>query len=312
MKIDLYARCWNESDMLPFFFLHYDKLVQRYIIYDDGSTDNSREILRLNPKVELRPMPPYSDPESRIHSALALQENCWKESRGTADWVIVTDIDEHLYHPQMYQYLAQCRARGVTIIPALGYQMLSERFPGDKNVLCHSLTKGACYSLYSKLNIFSPSEVEAVNYAPGRHTAAPMGHVVLPTRDELLLLHYHLLGFERVQKRYAQFLTRQRKTDIAMRWGEQYSSSSEQLREAWNDVANQLVDISQPNLRPWKTHKGPRWWRERGGLWKPLDVAKRCRTRVRAMTRKFTSGRTVASQPTLPMHREPGSQNHGH
>lgn len=296
--------------MLPFFFLHYDKLVQRYIIYDDGSTDNSREILRLNPKVELRPMPPYSDPESRIHSALALQETCWRESRGTADWVIVTDIDEHLYHPQMYQYLAQCRARGVTIIPALGYQMLAERFPEHKNLLCQSLTKGACYSLYSKLNIFSPSEIEAVNYAPGRHTAAPTGHVVLPARDELLLLHYHLLGFERVRKRYAQFLTRQRKTDIAMGWGGQYSSSSEQLRAAWNGVANQLVDISRPNLRPWKTHEGSRWWRKHGGLRKPLDLAKRCRTRVRAMTRKFKSGRTGASQSTLPLHREPESQNH--
>lgn len=237
-------------------FLHYDKLVQRYIIYDDASTDNSQGILRLNPKVELRPMPQYSDPESRIRSALALQETCWKESRGIVDWVIMTDIDEHLYHPDMYQYLAQCRAQGVTIIPALGYQMLSEQFPEQKKLLCHSLTKGACYSLYSKLNIFSPSEIDAVNYTPGRHKAAPTGHVVLPARDELLLLHYHYLGFERVRKRYAQFLTRQRKTDIAMGFGGQYSWSSEQLRDAWNFAANRLVDISQPNLRPWGNPRG--------------------------------------------------------
>jgi hypothetical protein len=144
MKIDLYARCWNERDMLPFFFLHYDKLVQRYIIYDDDSTDDSQEILRRHPKVELRPMPPYSDPESRITSALALQETCWKESRGIADWVIITDIDEHLYHPNIYNYLAQCRERGVTSIPGLGYQMLSERFPGHNTLLCCSLTRGAC------------------------------------------------------------------------------------------------------------------------------------------------------------------------
>ena len=111
MKIHLYARCWNERDMLPFFFLHYDNLVQRYIIYDDASTDNSQEILRLNPKVELRPMPPYCDPESRISSALALQETCWKESRGIADWVIVTDIDEHLYHPDMKLSRAMSCAR---------------------------------------------------------------------------------------------------------------------------------------------------------------------------------------------------------
>ena len=281
MKIHLYARCWNEKDMLPFFFLHYDQLVQRYIIYDDASTDNSQEILRRNPKVELRSMPPYSDPESRIGSALALQETCWKESRGIADWVIVTDIDEHLYHPDMCQYLAQCRARGVTIIPALGYQMLSEQFPERKNVLCQSLTKGACDSMYSKLNIFSPSEIDTVNYTPGRHKAAPTGHVVLPARDEVLLLHYHYLGFERVRKRYAQFLTRQRKTDIATGFGGQYSWSSEQLRDAWNLVANRLVDISRPNLRPWDTHEGPRWWRKHGRLRKGLSLAKRWRTRVR-------------------------------
>jgi predicted O-methyltransferase YrrM len=261
MKIDLYARCWNERDMLPFFFLHYDKLVQRYIIYDDASTDNSQEILRLNPKVELRPMPPYSDPESRIRSALALQETCWRESRGIADWVIITDIDEHLYHPDMYGYLAQCRAQGVTIIPALGYQMLSEHFPEHKTLLCQSLTRGACDLVYSKLGIFSPNEIDAVNYTQGRHSAAPKGRVVLPARDELLLLHYHYLGFERVRKRNAQFVTRQRKNDIAMGWGSEYSLSSKQLREVWNLIASRLVDISQPDLRPWETHGGPRWWR---------------------------------------------------
>ena len=261
MKIDLYARCWNERDMLPFFFLHYDKLVQRYVIYDDASTDNSQEILRLNPKVELRPMPPYSDPESRIRSALALQETCWRESRGIADWVIITDIDEHLYHPDMYGYLAQCRAQGVTIIPALGYQMLSEHFPEHKTLLCQSLTRGACDLVYSKLGIFSPNEIDAVNYTQGRHSAAPKGRVVLPARDELLLLHYHYLGFERVRKRNAQFVTRQRKNDIAMGLGSEYSLSSKQLREVWNLIASRLVDISQPDLRPWETHGGPRWWR---------------------------------------------------
>lgn len=277
--------------MLPFFFLHYDKLVQRYIIYDDQSTDNSQEILRRNPKVELRPMPPYTDPQSRIISALALQETCWKESRGIADWVIVTDIDEHLYHPAMDRYLARCRAHGVTIIPALGYQMLSEQFPEHNNLLCKSLTKGACNSLYSKLNIFCPSEIDAINYKPGRHKAAPTGHVVLPPRDELLLLHYHYLGFERVQKRYAQFLTRQRKTDIAKGFGTQYSWSSEQLTDAWNFVANRLVDISRPNLKPWKTHEGPRWWRKHGGSGRPLNWASRWRMRVRTTIGKLSNDR---------------------
>jgi len=260
VKIHLYAGCWNEGDILPFFFLHYDKLVERYVIYDDGSSDNSQEILRLNPKVELRPTPPYSDRESRVASQLTLLETCWRESRGIADWVIVTDIDEHLYHPDMYRYLAQCREQGVTIIPALGYQMLADQFPEHKTLLCNSLSRGACDSLYSKLNIFSPNEIDATNYTPGRHTAAPTGRVVLPARDEVLLLHYRYLDFERLRKRYQLLATRHFKADMAMGWGSQYSWSSEQLREAWNLIASRLVDISRPDLRPWETHEGSRWW----------------------------------------------------
>jgi len=276
--------------MLPFFFLHYDKLVERYVIYDDGSSDNSQEILRLNPKVELRPTPRYGNPGSRVASQLALLETCWKESRGIADWVIVTDIDEHLYHPDMYRYLAQCRAQGVTIIPALGYQMLSHQFPEHKTLLCNSLSRGACDSLYSKLNIFSPNEIDATNYTPGRHTAAPTGRVVLPARDEVMLLHYRYLDFERVRKRYQVLATRHFKADIAMGWGSQYSWSSEQLREAWNFMASRLVDISLPDLTPWETHEGLRWWRspdpgpsktyESLPWWRLLSAARRRSIRI--------------------------------
>lgn len=63
---------------------------------------------------------------------------------------------------------------------------------------------GACFAICSKLNIFSP-EIDAVNYGPGRHRAAPAGRIVLPVRDELQLLHYHYLGFDRVRKRHMQF-----------------------------------------------------------------------------------------------------------
>ena len=29
MKVDLYTIVWNEEEMLPFFFRHYDSLVER-------------------------------------------------------------------------------------------------------------------------------------------------------------------------------------------------------------------------------------------------------------------------------------------
>lgn len=263
MRIDLYTRCWNDADMLGFLFRHYDPLVQRFVVYDDGSTDDSLEILRSNPKVEVRPTPPYSDPDSRILSGTSILECCWKESRGVADWVIVTDIDEHLYHHRDLEgYLKTCKERGVTIIPALGYQMLAEEFPKEGIWLCRSVTMGAPWHKMNKLNIFAPDEIESTNYQPGRHRAALVGNVVAPARDELLLLHYKFLGFDRTQQRYEQYRGRQRQKDIARGWGKQYLWSREQLWKEWRRVTARVVDISRPDLRPWETRKEPRWWED--------------------------------------------------
>src|SRR5262245_52701347 len=154
MRIHLYTRCWNDSQMLPFMFRHYDDIVERYVVFDDGSTDNSLDILARNPRAEIRAMPEDHEHRSRIASGLHVLEHCWKESRGLSDWVIVTDIDEHLYHPDLTGYLLSCKNQGVTIIPALGYQMISDEFPADSALLCRNVTQGAVDPLISKLNLF--------------------------------------------------------------------------------------------------------------------------------------------------------------
>ena len=54
MKVHLYTKVWNEEEMLPFFFRRYDPLIDRYIIYDDGSTDNTLKLLAAHDRVEIR------------------------------------------------------------------------------------------------------------------------------------------------------------------------------------------------------------------------------------------------------------------
>ena len=81
MKIDLYTLCWNDADMLPFFFRHYDRFVTRYFIFDEGSTDASLLILRSHPNVEIHRFVRV-DPASFALSEQALSNECWKASRG--------------------------------------------------------------------------------------------------------------------------------------------------------------------------------------------------------------------------------------
>jgi glycosyltransferase involved in cell wall biosynthesis len=260
MRVDLYTRCWNDAHMLGFFFRHYDDIVNRYIVFDDGSTDGSLEILKSKANVEIRPAPRLIDPTSRMLSNLPFHESCWKESRGRADWVIQTDIDEHLHHRDLRTYLERCKRSGITIIPALGYQMISDEVPPEGARLSRDLVIGAPWLEMNKLSIFSPDDVSATHFRLGRHSAAPAGNIVAPAREEVLLLHYKYLGFERTYQRHLKFSTRLGERDRANGWGHKYLWSKEELRADWENVKALAVDVSSDDLRPWETHAAPRWW----------------------------------------------------
>ena len=205
--------------MLGFFFRHYDELVQRYIIFDDGSNDGSVEILRTHPKVEMRRW--QRDPDSFVLSEQDLSNHCWKESRGRADWVIVLDLDEFLFHSALLDYLSFLKSAAVTVVPALGFQMMSEIFPRPEEQLANTRVHGAPWTQMCKCSVFDPDKIEEINFSPGRHRADPIGRVLAPPRDELLNLHYKYLGFDYVVARHRELRGGMGATDQSKNWGTQ-------------------------------------------------------------------------------------------
>jgi hypothetical protein len=149
----------------------------------------------------------------------------------------------------------------VTLIPALGYQMLSEKFPAPDEQLCFTRTWGAPFGMMSKLSLFAPWAIRKTNFDAGRHVADPRGRLKFPQRDELLLLHYKYLGFERTLARHNQEQTGLGPLDVASDFGREYSWSREQLRDDWRRFAERAVDVSSPNLMAWQSHPEERWWR---------------------------------------------------
>src|SRR5205085_5749385 len=139
-----------------------------------------------------------SDPRSLELSKQDLLNRCWQESRGKADWVMLADIDEHVYHPDLVAYLSQQKANGVTIVPALGFQMVTETFPCADEHLASARTLGAPLWPYSKPIVFCPNSLQEIGLSAGSHEDRPVGGLRLPPRDELMLLHYEFLGFANV------------------------------------------------------------------------------------------------------------------
>ncbi len=259
--VHLYTICWDEADMLGFFFRHYDSWIDRYVIYDDGSTDGSLDILRAHPKVEVRSFERVN-PDSFVLSHTLMQNEAWKESRGLADWVVITAIDEHLWIPgkSMESYLSTQKEHGVTLVPALGFDMIGDGLPEDRGLLIDHIHQGQPSIPSSKLSIFNPNALEETNFGTGRHSAQPAGRLILPERDELILWHFKRLGFERTMTREKIQGTRLGSVDIANAWGFQYLWSSEKFTAEWEKFRKGSVPLDPQRRGGVRPEAEFLWW----------------------------------------------------
>ena len=258
MKVHLYAKLWNEEEMLPFFFRHYDPLIDRYIIYDDGSTDNTLKLLAEHDRVEVRPFA-RTHPTSLVLSAQELNNSMWKESRGQANWVIITSADEHLYHPVgLRRYLHVARCRGITAVPALAFQMVADEFPSPGEYLVKTRRSGAPLDHYNKLSVFDPDAVRETRYEVGRHSAALEGRIRYPKRDRLLLFHYKFLGMDYLLRRYALLSSGLGPTDKQNEWGYQYDLGHDVLEAEFAELRRTSLDVTGAQARKLVREK---WWR---------------------------------------------------
>ena len=239
--IHLYALCWNEEKMLPYFFKHYDNIVDQYYIFDNDSTDNSLTMLRAHPKVTIDRF--EINGNSLVRSAQDLYNQFWKKSRGKADWVIICNVDEHFYHPNLRTYLQECTSKGVTLIVPNGYEMVSDFFPNNNKPLHETVKHGERSHENDKSQIFNPNAIQEINFGPGRHTASPVGNVIKPNNNEVLLLHFKYLGFDYLNSRYSALKQGLREEDIENQWGSQYLWNEKQRLEQFEQLKSRSVKV---------------------------------------------------------------------
>lgn len=228
-KIHVYAPCYNESKLMDYFLHHYFDFVKvdKVFILDNYSTDNSIEAALKWPNVEIIKWD--SGGEFRDDLLIDVKNNYWKRSKGKAKYVIVCDIDEFVYNPNLFQYLESKQNK---VFQCFGFQMYHPCFPEYEGGYLTSISnKGVFEPLFSKAIIFN-SEIQNINYSYGAH-AHKSGYETIPDPN-LKLLHYKFLGYERVVNIYKEGSKRMSKQNKENRWSHQYWESSEQ------DIINQF------------------------------------------------------------------------
>jgi len=206
--VHLYAVCWNEEKIIPWFLDHYRRFVDRFFIYDNGSTDATLALLAAAPNVMV-----YPHDTGGVHDNAALLEvknNAWKASIGKADFVVVCDMDEFLHHPRMVHLLAHMRKHSYTVLKPDGYQMVCERMPVHDGtcLLTERIVRGvADFQYYSKTILFDPNRVD-IGFQIGAHRSNPTGMVKTYQSDRAKLLHYKYVDRDEVLRKVQTYRPR--------------------------------------------------------------------------------------------------------
>lgn len=227
--VHYYALCWNEEKMLPFMFDYYDQFVDHYTIYDNYSTDRSEEIILSHKNAEIVKFSMNGEINDFIYQKI--KNNCWKKSRGKADYVVVCDMDEFIYYPWMTDFLTEAMKSNQSIFHPHGYDMYCEKYPIFEKPLLSQVQYGVSKEAYSKCILFSPNHIVEINYELGAHKCVPLG-IVRSTNNELLkLLHFKNLGLDYILGRIGQYRERQSDTNKENHCAVHYQYSNDKIRD---------------------------------------------------------------------------------
>lgn len=181
-----FSQYYNEERLIPYIFRHYDSFVDRYFIYNNRSTDKTKNLLMRNPKVTV-----IDTDAIRDECLFRDFKNSVYKKHGECDWAIVVDADEFVYHSDIKILLESFKQQNITVVKTQGYQMFSESFIKSDKQIYEAMNQGCESKLYSKCCIFRPGI--DINYMEGAHACNPSGYVKY-SEPEIKLLHYKVLG----------------------------------------------------------------------------------------------------------------------
>lgn len=190
MKILIFSMTHNNVDIIGFFLRHYSTFADEISVFDDHSSDGTRQLLQANPKVIMRDWPHGTGIDEPLF--LAHWREWYPKARGAFDWVFLVDSDEFIVHPNVRALLEVHQNHGTEVLQPEGHNMTCEGVPKDDGRQIYEIAPmGVRAPVYSKPVVFRP-HID-INWNLGKHALEGCNPVV-KTDPKLKLCHFRYLG----------------------------------------------------------------------------------------------------------------------
>jgi hypothetical protein len=232
MRIETYILAHQEERMIGYTLKHYTQFSD-VILLEGHSQDRTVEIAESY-GARIINIDTNNQVNDRIY--LDVKNNVWKGSK--ADWVIIADTDELVYHKNIKEYLKDTPY--TIFIPQL-WNMFSEVYPTTDGQIYDEVQYGVPGG--SKINLFRPDQITDINYLPGCHNAKPTGNVNMSVNSEIITMHFKNLSREWVIERNKYLFNRMSDINKLNRWGWHTGANEQEVNQFFDDNVERLLKI---------------------------------------------------------------------
>ena len=237
-----YIVCWNEMRILPFMVKYWEQVARKVIVFDDHSTDGTREYLSTFEWIEVRDFPIDTHGQLRDDINVEIKSNCWKEQKDKGvDFVIISDVDEVVWakNPEsLSKEFEFFRDSHFSVIYPTCFEFGSEWFPQYASGLLHEqVTRCKCNHFYDKPMIINPNVVDDLKYVPGCHWLDYIKTNECAWRSSsLYLFHFRYLSLNYVLERKHSIQARVSKYNKDHNYGYQYFKDDSFVKGLYDDM----------------------------------------------------------------------------
>lgn len=204
---------YNNEAIVPYVMPYYERMgIDKLIVYDNGSTDKTVELLSAYPFVEIRS---YETPYYSEEKVLDIKSNAWKEYSNDYNWCISTYFDEVFYSKDDFRsVLYEKMCEGKTYFLKTGLNLVSREFPPVNNgKLAHeNVGKGAIWAsddgvlgIYgNKVQLFNMKAVFVDYPEYGCHNCRLNGDAA-SFEDDIAFFHLKFLDFSYLLNQSAKY-----------------------------------------------------------------------------------------------------------